>query len=171
MIEDEYWDDDTGLLAMPLEEMATVKADEEIGIRIQINVDPGRVGVPYFKVFNEFKTKKHETRVARLHFMNSGMEYHKDEYLDWEITNKDVKRIKEVLKARYVEDNPDISNWDMAKYLWNLEYQFFGNSSMDKYFNGELDEKFKDHPSYVPSTTPIPDTWEYNPPKGKGKRK
>ena len=151
-------------------EMATVNIDKNLNIRIQINPDPNRIGNPYFKVYDACSYQK-ETKVARLHFLDTGMEYHQDEFADWVPTNKEIKRIKGILLSEHSDDG--YTNWQMACWLWNLEYNYFefGPKDMKTYFGGKFDTQYKDHPSYVPSTTPIPDTWEYNPPKGKNKRR
>ena len=153
-----------------LGEMSSIGSSEKPAMSLWINPDPGRIGNPYFNVYDTESPKKGTSHVCRLHFFDSGMEYHQDGYLDWILTNKDIKKIKTFL----MEDNfdiPDYSNWDMCKFLWNVEYHLFPRRLRYDYFAGKFDEQFKDHPSYVPSTTPIPDTWEYNPPKGKNKRR
>ena len=141
-----------------LGEMATIISDRKIGIRIQVNPDPNRKGVPYFKAFNNSKPKERETSVARLHFLDNGIEHHKDGFLDWKITNSDIKLIKSVLESN--PKNSDRTVWDVAKWKWNLEYRFFDDDDEDDYFDGKFDDQYKDHPSYVPSTTKIPETWK-----------
>ena len=55
--------------------------------------------------------------------------------------------------------------WQMTCYQWNFEYASFYNGkdirNEDEYFNGvyDIDPDFYKHPSYVPSTTVIPETW------------
>ena len=159
----------------PLGEMATITRDEELSIRIQVNPDRGRIGVPYFKVFNTPMLLRNKTKVARLHFMDSGMEYHQDEFMDWVISNQDIKNIKKVLNKKYKDTQYTI--WQMTCYQWNFEYASFYNGkdirNEDEYFNGvyDADPDFYNHPSYIPSITVIPETWVYNPPKKKNKRK
>jgi hypothetical protein len=154
----------------PLGEMATVGASEKPSLSVQINPDDNRVGNPYFKVYNDELPKKGKTKVCRLHFFDAGMEYHRDKYLDWIPNSKDIKNILRFLMEPH-EREKVYTNWQMTKWLWNLEYKFFTPRDIDRYMNGELDLKFKDHPSYVPSDTTIPETWVYDPPKGKNKRK
>lgn len=151
-----------------LGEMATVARDEERQMRIQVNPDRKRIGNPYFKVFNTATPKEGKSRVARFHFKDEDMEYHKDGYLDWVVSKDDIKQIKSFIIDCH-EDFPQYTNWQMACYLWNYEYGLIGNR--DKYFKGEDDEKNKDNPSYVPHDQEMPDTWAYDPPKGKNKRK
>ena len=155
----------------PLGEMATIFENVKPSILITVNPDPNRIGNPYFKVFNMGRLIPNETKVARLHFIDSAMEYHQDHYNDWILSSKDIKNIKTILMKPH-DDFPDYTVWDITKCMWNLEYHsFFSRSQRINYLNGELDDKYKDHQSYVPSTTEIPETWEYRPPKGKNKRK
>ena len=153
-----------------LGEMATVCSSAKPAMSIHVNPDPNRIGNPYFKVYDSELPRKNDTRICRLHFLDSGMEYHKDSFKDWIISSKDIRNIKSFLSEKH-ELTQKYSNWQMAKFLWNLEYRFFPQRDIDKYMSGQFDDQFKDHPSYVPSTAEIPDTWEYNPPKGKNKRK
>ena len=153
----------------PLGEMATVTTSDKPALRIQINPDRGRKGNPYFKAFNSPNFSK-GTKVARLHFLDSGMEYHQDEFFDWVLTNKEIKQIKELLMEAH-HDFPQLTNWQMACWLWNMEYSLIDPRNRSDYFSGKFDEQFKDHPSYVPSTAEIPETWVYDPPKGKNKRR
>lgn len=158
------------------EEMATIVNDSNEAMSITVNPDTSRVGDPYFKVYNSAKRKKHETAVARCHFKDSGMAFHTgDGYIDWQIDESDVKKIKRLLnkpaKDPFEGHPTKYTIWQMTCYKWNEEY--FGGEIDDfsKWVKGDYDEKFKDHPSYVPSTQKIPDTWIFDPPKGKGNRK
>ena len=153
----------------PLGEMATVTTSDKPALRIQINPDRGRKGNPYFKVFNSPNFSK-GTKVARLHFLDSGMEYHRDEFFDWILTSKEIRQIKELLMKPHSREK-GYTNWQMAKWLWNMEYTFMMPDELDDYMEGKFDDQFKDHPSYVPSTAGIPETWVYDPPKGKNKRR
>jgi len=148
-------------------EMATVTTSDKYQIKIAVNPDIKRKGVPYFKVYDSAKPKKNSTRIARLHFLDTGMEYHKgDGYLDWYITNQDIKDIKRLLLTLNV-DFPNYNNWQVACYHWNLEYGLIP-MGISKYINGIYDHIH--HPSYIPSTTQIPDTWIYDYSKAKKKR-
>ena len=154
----------------PLGEMSTVaETDRPIGLSIQVNPDPDRIGNPYFKVYNARVPKRGNTKIARLHFLDTGIEYHQDKFMDWIPTNKEISLIQNFLK----EMHPlyGYTNWQVACFLWNQEYHLFGRNEVNDYMNGLLDEELSNHPSYVPSTTPIPETWIYNPPKKKNKRK
>jgi len=161
-ISGEYYPDDEAFT-----EMATILSDDRLKLRIQVNPDRNRVEDPYFKVFNATIPKLGETSVARLHFKDSGMGYHIDGYFDWDINDTDIHRIIDILNSPYRE-SPQYTNWQMACYLWNLEYALI-DQDRNKYFRGEFDDN--KHPSYVPSNQPIPSTWIHNPPKNKGKRK
>lgn len=144
-----------------MSEMATVAripaTNKRSALRIEVNPDRKRKGDPYFKVMDTMGYDKKKSRVCRLHFLDSGMEFHTgDGLLTWDITNRDIKEIIKALKMEH-EDFPEYTNWQMACYLWNMEYGF--DINRQSYFNGEYDDKYKDHPSYVPSTQEIPDTW------------
>ncbi len=154
----------------PIGEMATVVTSKKPALRIQVNPDRNRIGNPYFKVYDSSSFTK-GTKVARLHFLDTGMEYHQDEFDDWMLSEKDIKLIKELLNELHPREH-DYTNWQMSKWLWNMEYMTsLPYDGIDDYFDGKFDDEFKDHPSYVPSNTPIPETWVYNPSKGKNKRK
>lgn len=138
-------------------EVATIGGDEELGIRVQVNPDRSKEGVPYFKVFNDTKIKVGKTKVGRFHFTDDKMEYHNDKYLDWDITNDDIKNIQ-IFMNKKNKKQPAYTNWQITCYKWNEEYGFMLDKE-EEYFNGELDEEFINCPSYVPSTTKMPDIW------------
>lgn len=148
----------------PFGEMATIYNEDEPNLKIQVNPSNTKRGVPYFKVFDSRSPKRNETRIARLHFLDQGMEFHKDAFKQWIPNGKEIKIIKEVLDMPY---DDTYTNWDMAKWMWNLEYSEFFNdktlkrSDIGTYFNGKFDndKDFYMHPSYVPSTTSMPETW------------
>lgn len=154
------WDDRD---VEPIGEMATILKDKSYNLTIQVNPDKNRKGVPYFKVFNHAKVTPNETSVARLHFLDSGMEFHKDSFKDWIPTNKDIEIIHDVMNQKYKHTDKTI--WQMTCMKWNYEYDNFYSSKVfdeDEYFDGiyDNDPDFCKHPSYVPSDTPIPDTWK-----------
>ena len=153
----------------PLGEMSTVGLQNKPPLIVEINPDRRRVGNPYFKVYNMASYKK-ATHIARMHFLDTGMEYHRDAYKDWRLNSKDIKNIKEFLSNPH-DDYPEYTNWQMACWLWNQEYGFIGPNNRRRFMNGKFDDQFKDHPSYVPSNTPIPETWIYDPNGAKKKRK
>lgn len=168
------WNEYNSREVEPLGEMATIGTTHSpMNLKVQINPDPRRIGNPYFKVFSTELPKEGETKVARLHFFDTGMEYHRDIYLDWVLRKSEIKNIREFLqRPHYLK--PEYTNWQMACWLWNMEYGFIFPQFIDDYMAGLYDDKFvndRRYPSYVPSTTPIPETWEYDPPKNKNKRK
>ena len=152
----------------PLVEMATVALSSVDSLKIIVTPDRGRVGSPYLKVFNTVKLKPGESKVARLHFFDNKLEYHKDKYLDWCITDRDVRNIQQFLSKAH-EDFSEYTNWQMACYLWNLELDLVFNRK--DYFSGKYEKDNMSNPSYVPFNTKMPNTWIYDPPKGKNKRK
>lgn len=150
-------------------EMATVGTSEELKLRVQVNPVREKIGNPYLKVFNAMYPKKNETKVARLHFIDSGMEYHSDSFLDWVITNADLKKIVQFFNSSH-HDFSEYTNWQVACYLWNFEYGIIPESK-DDYFAGKYDETNMNNSSYVRSNQEMPATWEYDPPKNKSKRR
>ena len=147
----------------PMYEMSTVAINKDKpNLLVMVNVDPNRIGNPYFKVFNSSSYQK-ATKVARLHFFDEGVELHRGKYEIWDLTKKDIKIIKEFLQRNH-KGSLKYTNWQMACWLWNLEYNYFqfDIDDIDRYMNGDFDKQFKDHPSYIPSDTPIPETWILN---------
>lgn len=120
-------------------EMATIA----IGEKLNINVNPEteRLSIAYFKVLNAESFRK-ATKVARLHFKDSGMEYHKDGSgkQPWILNSQELKRLLKLLKSNHT-DNDGYTNWQIACYQWNLE-------------NGLIKQG-------------MPETWIYDPSKGK----
>ena len=109
-----------------MSEMATVAripaTNKRSALRIEVNPDRKRKGDPYFKVMDTMGYDKKKSRVCRLHFFDAGMEFHTgDGLLTWDITNRDIKEIIKALKMEH-EDFPEYTNWQMACYLWNMEY-------------------------------------------------
>lgn len=156
----------TGELKYFQENHTVVAADQELQLLIEVDPDTGRGGNPYFKVINSYKPKKGESLCARLDFLDDEMQYHhrdKNGYLVWDVNSKAMKKIKEYLNT----PDPVFTNytiWQMTKWLWNLNY-FDGiliNSGIKKYMDGEFDNDIEicNHPSYVPSSTPI-QNWHY----------
>ena len=144
-----------------LTEMATIARNRDYDMRITVNPDRNRVGVPYFKVFNHINYDD-DVVVARFHFKDSGMEYHRCKYKDWHVSNNNIKEIKKLLLLPY-DEVPKYNNWQMTCYKWNIEYGF-DIKDKEEYFNGDCDDKFSYHPSYVPSICEMPEMWIYDPP-------
>lgn len=143
--------------------MVTIGADCGHNFRVRVNPCRRKRAKPYFKVFNRISLLSKELRVVRFHFFDSGMEYHRDKYLDWHIYNNDIENIQNFM-MKSNKKQPKYTNWKMTCYKWNEEYGFMLDNE-EEYFNGEFDEKYFGHPSYIPSTTKMPDMWNYNPPK------
>ena len=151
-------------------DMATIgRTTTPIPLLISVNPDPNRIGNPYFKVYDTDKIRKNSSRVMRLHFLDSGMEYHRDEYLEWIPSKADLNNIKNYLQQKNTNFS-NYTNWQALCYSWNNEYGFDMQSIHD-YLKGIYDKELSNNPSYVPSNALIPETWVYNPPKGKHKKK
>ena len=151
-------------------EMATIARDQDEGILISVNPEREHLTIPYFKVYDSYSVDTAK-RVARLHFKDSGMEYHKDPLgkMQWVINNRDVKNIRKVLQKRSKRDKP-YTYWQIACFQWNYENGLI-DDNINQYFAGKYDEMFEGdtrlEKAYVPSTQEMPDTWIYDPPKGK----
>lgn len=154
----DWWDREIEPIGESVES-ATVGTWHKPNMRIIVNPDRHRKGDPYFKVFNDSKLIHGESKVARLSFLEPKRIYHRDEFKDWDISIKDIKNIKTILnsEAKRYKGN---SVWMITKWLWNFEYFSLDDDELDAYVSGELDKQYKDHPSYVPSDTPIPETWK-----------
>lgn len=149
-------------------EMATIVRDVDRKGKILIAVNPerDRLNIAYFKVYdsNDIKTAK---RVIRLHFKDSGMEYHNDMYEKWILNSNDKKHIKKLLESPN-KRHKSYSNWQYMCFQWNYENNLI-DDDIDAYFNGDYDEKYINHPNtalttaYVPSTQKMPETWNDNP--------
>lgn len=149
-------------------EMATIVRDEYEGILISVNPERDHLTIPYFKVYDSYSvdTAKH---VIRLHFKNSGMEFHKDPLgkVQWILNNKDIKNIRKILQKKSKRDKL-YTYWQMACFQWNYENGLI-DDDIKEYFSGKYDNKYINDKrlfsAYVPSTQEIPDTWIYNPSK------
>ena len=140
-------------------ETSTIWSWENPKMKIVINPNRDLVGNPYFKVFNTESYYYGVTKVVRLSFIDSRIIYHRDRFKDWNIDDNDIAQIKEVLNWRH-EFFKDYTVWQITKWAWNFEYFALLKSDLVKYMTGKLDKQYKDHPSYVPSDTPMPETWK-----------
>lgn len=153
----------------PFFEMATIATDKNLNINV--NPESDRLSIEYFKVLNA-KSFRSATKVARLHFKDSGMEYHRDPSgkQPWALNSKEIKQIVRLLESKHVDYN-GYTNWQVACYQWNYHNGLV--KSFKDYFAGDYDEKYKNatdinlQEAYVPSTQEMPKTWKYDPPKGK----
>ena len=157
----------------PFFEMATITRDRDNGILISVNPEREHLNIAYFKVYDSDSVNKAK-RVARLHFKDSGMEYHKRDRngkLTWDIKKDTIKEVLRILREESA-DAPGYTNWQYACYRWNYENDLI-DAGYQKYFAGDYDEKYKNamdtnlQEAYVPSTQEMPKTWKYDPPKGK----
>ena len=155
-------------------EMATITRDidRKGNILIAVNPERDRLSIPYFKVYDSDDILTAE-RVIRLHFKDSGMEYHKDKYKEWVLNADDKKHIIRVLKKTSKRFKA-YTNWQYMCFQWNYEINLI-DDDITAYFNGDYDKKYENHPNsalkeaYVPSTQKMPDTWVYDSSKGKRK--
>ncbi len=147
-------------------EMASVAHDWDNGILIAVDPERNTLNIPYFKVYNSSSYEK-ASRVARLHFKNSGMEYHirdkKRSIPTWSLNTSDKQKIIDLLRKPY-RKNKKYTNWQALCFEWNDVNGLIGNIDIDEYFAGKYDEKYIKHPNsalreaYVPSYQKMPDT-------------
>lgn len=142
------------------------------GLNIAYNDETDRLGIAYFKVYDHDKIRSSK-RVARLHFKDSGMEYHNDPLgkQPWILNSKDKKNIINLLKQPN-EEHDGLTNWQILCYRWNRDNKLLPmGTTIKEYFAGKYDNQhFSDtrlENAYVPSTQKMPDTWIYDPSKGK----
>lgn len=147
----------------PFLEMATIAIADKLNINV--NPEPDRLSIAYFKVFNAESFRK-ATKVARLHFKDSGMEYHKDQSgkQQWGLSSREIKRIVKLLKEEN-DSHEGYTNWQIACYQWNLENGLI--KTFKGYFDGIYDHMYDNDTrlkeAYVPSDQEMPETWIYNP--------
>jgi hypothetical protein len=142
------------------------------GLNIAYNDEADRLGIAYFKVYDHVKIRSAK-RVARLHFKDSGMEYHNDTIgkQPWILNSRDIKDIINLLKQPN-DEHDGLTHWQVLCYRWNRDNKLLPmGATINKYFDGEYDNQhFNDtrlENAYVLSTQEMPDTWIYDPPKGK----
>lgn len=144
------------------------------GLCVSIDPEVCPLNIAYFKVHNHFSVFS-STHVARLHFKDSGMEYHIHKTLHkkiWAMSASDIKTVIAFLNARSIF-NTEYSNWQMACFQWNrFNWLLPLHTYIDEYFTGAYDNMYpKDDirsKAFVPSTQKMPDTWIYDPQKGEG---
>jgi hypothetical protein len=144
ILEDEY-----------LFEMATVYRNEKHNVSVAINPDSNRIGGAYFKFYNSTDYKK-ATKVIRILFNEPKYVEHDGKEL-WELNSHEKKLLINCLKDRYRKYKYiNCTVWDATKFDWNFEYLGL-DLELEEYLNGEYDERYKNNPSYVPSTLEMPD--------------
>lgn len=148
-----------------LSEMSTVAFDN--GINININQEIDRLSIAYFKVYDHANVNAAK-RVVRLHFKDSGIEYHRDPLgkQPWKLSSRDIKKIANLLKQPNHEHDNMYTNWQVLCYRWNRDNQLIpSNATTKEYLSGKYDnQKFNDtrlENAYVPSTQEMPETWKY----------
>ena len=137
-----------------LDEMASVCKSQEYGIMVAVTPDSNRVGVSYFK-FLDAPSYGKAKREIRILFNSPDYVYHKDGKKLWKLNSSDKKTLIKILDAES-DDFSGYTNWEIAKYMWNREYLEV-SLNIEKYFNGEYDDEYKDIQSYVPHDLKRPD--------------
>lgn len=151
-----------------------VAVDEDLNIKVLVepnmtNSSPRYEKTPYVTIYSSVAPAYRKAPIMRLHFKDGGMEYVRDGYPDWKPTSEDMRIVREFLGSIYW--NTDHSVWKEACYLWNQAIDIIPFASKEEYFRGYFDESLRDEPYYIPSGTPIPETWTYKPPVGIYRRK
>ena len=139
----------------PLYEMATIGVDYELRVQVEVNQDDKSRGDPYFKVISPIKQNP---KIARLAFKEPKVIHHRDKYPPLDVTNKVIKQVHKFMELPY-KINPKYTRWQATKFFWNLEAKII-DDNIEAYVNGKYDDKYKSHPSYVPSTQKIPEYWK-----------
>lgn len=139
----------------PLYEMATIGMNFDLKVKVTVNPDPSRRGDPYFKVISPIKQN---SKIIRLSFLDNKIIRHRDKLPPLEMTNKINSNIQKFLKFPWV-NNRNVTNWDAAKYYWNLECGLI-DGGIEDYVKGIYDKDNETNPSYVPSTQKIPEYWK-----------
>jgi len=145
--------------------MATIGRDEELGLK-QVMVNPERlhIGDTYFKSIIEVSKDKKGYKLGRFSFTDSRVFVHNSNNMGYrplksnEVNSKMVKRLREFMSNQN-KDFLKYTNWDVAKYYWNYEYDLIPQG-IDDYMEGIHDNI--SHGSYVPSTQEIQITWGLN---------
>jgi hypothetical protein len=142
-----------------LDEMTTIYKDRQYGIMVAVNPDSNRNGLSYFKFYNNCSYEK-ATHVIRITFKEVNYIIHKDGKKLWKLNSSEKKLLAKVLKQESGKFN-GYTNWDIAKYEWNVEY-FEEIMNIEKYFNGEYDDIYKNNPGYVSHDLKMPDYTKLN---------
>ena len=137
-----------------LNEMAIVFKSREYSILIAVNPDSHRQGDPYFKFLNNSNYQR-ATKIIRILFNRCDYVIHNDGKELWHLSNKDKKLLIEILNKRSTKYK-DYTNWEAAKFDWNLEY-LEEMLDIDEYYKGNYDDKYRDDKGYIISTLKMPD--------------
>lgn len=100
----EYIDDEY------LENYQSIARDK--GLHITVDWEKNDLNIAYFKVYDNIDIRS-STHVARLHFKDSGMEYHinnSNHKKIWAMDAVEIKNLIALLNYR-CNDNPKYSNW------------------------------------------------------------
>lgn len=145
--------------------MATIGINRDPKFSVAVNPDSNRVGEAYFKYYDDAHYSK-ANHVARISFMDAKYIKHHRGKKQWKLTKRDIRNLVEFLNNRH-KAFVNLTNWDVAKFFWNLEYgNFYADypvdnyeTEMDAYFDGYYDnlKENKNNPSYVPSYQEMPD--------------
>ena len=148
----------------PIVSMSKVGLDSKENMLYYVNPDINRVGEPYFKVYDSISHKK-ATHIARISFLEPRYILHKDETgkQPWKLSSSEKKKMLNYLNKS--SGFFKMSFFQYAMYLWNNEYGFFDDKSLEEYENPmiayakgiyDIEENIH-HPSYLPSYLEIPD--------------
>lgn len=137
-----------------LEEMATIYKSKEYGVLVAVNPDSRRIGIPYFKFYNNSNYNKADS-IIRILFTKPDYIIHKDGKKLWKLNSSDKKLLMEIMNEES-KQYKGFSNWEAAKFNWNYEY-LEEMIDIEEYFYGDCDEKYSDTVGYIKSDLEMPD--------------
>lgn len=151
-----------------------IRKHKGLSVLFNYDMESDRLCTAYFKVYDhsDYALAK---RAAKLHFKDSGMEYHRNPYekQQWILNSKDIKRIRDLLEDindddyYLYHDYNTYTNWKILCYQWDHENGLIpASASITDYYSGKYDNDGSQlNNAYIPSTQKIPETWNYEPPE------
>lgn len=156
------------------DESVIVGASEKYKLRVWVDPTDKYRGNPYLKVADATVPKKGESGVARLHFLDDEIEYHRRDrngFKIWSLSRADIDDIRSYLQEKN-QYFTQYTNWQIAIWSWDSVYfsEYISYNKLHEFMRGEFnnDKSICNHPSYVPSTATIPN-WSYDSKKVKEK--
>lgn len=135
-----------------LEEMATVFSDKTHNLLCQVNPDSGRLGLEYFKIYNNFQWKT-ATKIARIEFRKPEYVIHTSNKENWVLNSHERKTLVKLLQMPSRLNN-NFTNFQMAIIQFNLEKGLDVDSTLENKIDNLI------YPDYLPIDLPIPNYLE-----------
>ena len=116
---------------------------------------------PHVNIYNAGTGAWDATKVATLSILTNEIFYREEDWIKpWKLSKREIRIIRRILwlghpaGCRY-------NYWQMCCRAWNDRYADDELGLSDEYlYCRKSDEKYKNHPRYIPSTQPIPH-WHY----------